>query len=82
MNATDDIWITGIGDCTSVGDDSATIGSNLLQGRSGIRAVEEFPIAEHPSRIAGRAARIPCPEGWEPAEFDARRPLELQVPWC
>ena len=78
----EDVWITGMGASTPVGDNFDAISANLLGGRSGIRAVEEFPVADHPSRIAGRVDRIPCPAGWRPEEFAARRPLERLVLWC
>ena len=78
----DDAWITGVGASTPVGNDLKTIAANLLAGRSGIRLVEEFPVADHPSRIAGRVAAIPCPAGWDPVEFASRRPLEQLVLSC
>ena len=78
----DDVWITGLGAATPLGHDFGTIAANLLEGRSGIRAVTEFPVADQPSRIAGRVDRIPCPVGWGAEEFAARRPLEQLVLWC
>jgi len=75
-------WITGIGASTPVGDQFETIAANLLEGRSGIRFVDEFPVADHPSRMAGRVAAIPCPTGWDPVEFATRRPLEQLVISC
>jgi 3-oxoacyl-[acyl-carrier-protein] synthase II len=82
MNEDDAVWITGMGASTPVGNDFEAIAVNLLGGRSGIRAVDDFPVADHPSRIAGRVDHIPCPPGWDPAEFAARRPLERLVLWC
>ncbi len=78
----DAAWITGIGACTPVGDGFDAIASNLLEGRSGIRGVTEFAVADHPSRIAGRIGPIPRPPGLDPARFDARRPLERLALWC
>jgi len=75
-------WITGVGACTPVGDDFEAIASNLLGGRSGIRAVTEFPVADHPSRIAGRIGPIPRPIGLDADRFDGRRPLERLALWC
>jgi 3-oxoacyl-[acyl-carrier-protein] synthase II len=80
---TDDaVWITGLGASTPVGNDFDSIAANLLAGRSGIRLVDEFDVADHPSRIAGRVAEVPCPLGWDPEEFASRRPLEQLVVSC
>ncbi len=78
----DDAWITGIGASTPLGHDYPTIAAGLLEGRSGIRGVDEFSVADHPSKIAGRVDRIPRPEGWPADDFDGRRPLERLVLWC
>jgi 3-oxoacyl-[acyl-carrier-protein] synthase II len=75
-------WITGLGASTPVGNDFESIAANLLEGRSGIRLVDEFPVLDHPSRIAGRIGAIPCPIGWDPVEFAARPPLEQLVVSC
>ena len=76
------IWITGLGASTPVGNDFRSIAANLLAGRSGIKLVDEFSVEDHPSRIAGRVASIPCPVGWDPVEFASRRPLEQLVVSC
>ena len=81
MNDDQGAWITGIGASTPLGHDFPTIAANLLEGRSGIREVVEFPVADQPSKIAGRLDRIPCPAGWDLAEFESRRPLERLVLW-
>jgi 3-oxoacyl-[acyl-carrier-protein] synthase II len=81
MSQLDPIWITGMGASTPVGHDFATISANLLEGRSGIRMVTEFPVVDQPSRIAGRIDRVPCPEGWNVDEFARRRPLEQVAIW-
>jgi 3-oxoacyl-[acyl-carrier-protein] synthase II len=77
----DSIWITGIGASTPLGHGFDAIASNLLAGRSGIRAVTEFPVLDQPSRIAGRIDRIPCPAGWSIEDFERRRPLERVALW-
>lgn len=82
MKADDPIWITGLGTSTPIGDDFDSISASLLAGKSGIRLVEEFSVADHPSRMAGRVAGIPCPGGWDPVEFAFRRPLEQLVVSC
>jgi 3-oxoacyl-[acyl-carrier-protein] synthase II len=78
----DPAWITGLGASTPVGNDFESIAANLLGGRSGIRLVDKFPVLDHPSRIAGRVAAIPCPVGWDPVAFAFRRPLEQLVVSC
>jgi 3-oxoacyl-[acyl-carrier-protein] synthase II len=82
MTEEEAVWITGLGASTPVGNDFETIAANLLAGRSGIRLVDEFPVHDHPSRIAGRVSGIPCPSGWDPDEFASRRPLEQLVVSC
>jgi 3-oxoacyl-[acyl-carrier-protein] synthase II len=82
MKTDDPAWITGLGASTPIGDDFDAISASLLAGKSGIRLVEEFPVDDHPSRMAGRVAGIPCPDGWNPVEFASRRPLEQLVVSC
>jgi len=77
----DEAWITGVGASTPLGHDFESIAANLLGGRSGIRAVTEFPVADQPSKVAGRVDRIPRPAGWSAEDFEARRPLEKLVLW-
>src|SRR4051794_38480797 len=77
-----DVWITGVGASTPLGDGFDEIAGNLLDGRSGVRSIDEFPVDDQPSRIAGRVGRIACPEGWDAHEFEARRPLERLVMSC
>jgi 3-oxoacyl-[acyl-carrier-protein] synthase II len=81
MTDDDPVWITGVGASTPLGHAFDSIASNLLEGRSGIRSVEGFPVADQPSRIAGRIDRIPCPPGWSVEDFDRRRPLERVALW-
>ena len=75
------VWITGVGASTPLGHAFEPIASNLLEGRSGIRAVTEFPVADQPSRIAGRIDRIPCPPRWSPEDFERHRPLAQVALW-
>lgn len=82
MRREGDVWITGIGAATPLGNAFDPIAQNLLAGRSAIRRVTEFSVAEHPSQIAARVERIPCPPGWREEEFTVRRPLEQLVLWC
>jgi 3-oxoacyl-[acyl-carrier-protein] synthase II len=82
MSGVDGVWITGVGAATPLGNTFDSIADNLLAGRSGVAAIEEFPVADHPSQIAGRIQEVPCPAGWEVAAFRRRRPIEQLVLWC
>lgn len=82
MTRDGDVWITGLGAATPLGHAFEPIAANLLKGRSGIRAVTEFSINDHPSQIAARIETIPCPPGWSEGSFARRRPLERLVLWC
>lgn len=82
MSAHDDIWITGVGAATPLGHTFAEIADGLLAGRNGIERVTRFPVAEHPSQIAGLVEDIPCPAGWSPRDFDRLAPLDRLSLWC
>ena len=82
MAGDDAVWITGVGASTPLGNGFGAIAANLLEGRSGVRAIDEFPVDDQPSRIAGRLDQIPCPDGWDADEFGTRRPLERLVLSC
>ncbi len=78
------VWITGVGASTPLGHGFATIADGLIAGRSGIRSIDDFPVVDQPSKIAGRLdGAIPCPDGWEAVDFATRRPLErLNLSCC
>lgn len=82
MSAATEIWITGIGAATPVGNSFAEIGDNLLAGRSGVTPVSRFPVSDHPSQIAGLVEDIPCPAGWDLHEFRRLNALEQLTLWC
>ena len=82
MSGVDGVWITGVGAATPLGNTFASIAENLLAGRSGVATIEEFPVADHPSQVAGRIREVPCPAGWEVVAFRRRRPIEQLVLWC
>jgi 3-oxoacyl-[acyl-carrier-protein] synthase II len=81
-SGTDDVWITGVGAATPLGNDFPTVAANLLAGRSGIAPVTGFPVTDHPSRIAARVGAIPCPPGRDAEAFGRLRPLEQVALWC
>ncbi len=76
------VWITGVGAATPLGCNYDAIADGLLAGHSGVRRVETFDVADHPSQIAGQFGAVPCPPS-QKAEAFARLPrLEQLVLWC
>ncbi len=47
------VVITGIGVISPIGSDKDIFWDNLVEGRSGISAVESFDVSQYPCRIAG-----------------------------
>ncbi len=47
------VVITGIGLESPVGSDKSTFWNNIINGKSGISAVESFDVSQYPCRIAG-----------------------------
>jgi 3-oxoacyl-[acyl-carrier-protein] synthase II len=76
------VWITGVGAATPLGNTFDAIADGLLAGRSGVRTVTSFNVADHPSQIAGQIGAIPCPRGLEPEAFARLYPLEKLIRWC
>lgn len=68
----DAVWITGVGAATPLGTSYREIADNLLAGKSGIVAVDRFPVKDHLSQIAGLVAEIPDTEGFD------RKAVDLQ----
>jgi 3-oxoacyl-[acyl-carrier-protein] synthase II len=71
-----------VGAITPLGDDYEAIADNLLAGRSGIRRVSDFDTSQHPSQIAAQVQTVPCPPGWDEAEFKRLPKLHQVVVWC
>jgi 3-oxoacyl-[acyl-carrier-protein] synthase II len=76
------VWITGVGTATPLGGSYREVADSLLAGRSGVRAVRNFDVREHPSRIGGEVDAVPCPPGWDAALFARLHPLEQLTLWC
>jgi 3-oxoacyl-[acyl-carrier-protein] synthase II len=76
------VWITGVGAATPLGSSYSVIADRFLAGRSGVRTVSTFDVAQHPSQIAGLLDSIPCPLDAAPEEFRRLPPLEQLVWWC
>ncbi len=82
MSSSADVWITGVGTCTSLGLDHEEFAHNLLEGRSGIRRVNTFAVQDHPSQIAGQVDVVPCPHGADPVAFARLHRLEQLMHYC
>jgi len=54
-----EVVVTGLGATTPLGGDVATTWSGLLEGRSGVVALDEDWARDYPSRIVGRLAVEP-----------------------
>jgi 3-oxoacyl-[acyl-carrier-protein] synthase II len=76
------VWITGVGAATPLGSTYASIGDQLLAGRSCIRRVAGFEVGEHPSQIASQVESVPCPSGTEAGGFARLHRLEQLALWC
>jgi 3-oxoacyl-[acyl-carrier-protein] synthase II len=76
------IWITGCGAATPLGNTYTRIADNLLNGRSGVRGVTSFDVSDHPSQIAGQVEGLPCPQGFQPDEFERLQRGDRLVLWC
>lgn len=55
--------------------------SNLLSSVSGIDRVRAFNVDDHPSQIASLIGQIPCPEGFDEADFRSRLRIEQCGIW-
>jgi 3-oxoacyl-[acyl-carrier-protein] synthase II len=75
------VWITGVGAATPLGHAHDTIADNLLAGRSGVRRVTRFDVAQHASQIGAEVDGPPCPPGWDASEYSRLHPVERVVLW-
>jgi 3-oxoacyl-[acyl-carrier-protein] synthase II len=76
------VWITGVGTATPLGNTYREVADHLLAGRSGVRAVRNFDVHEHPSRIGGEVDTVPCPPRWDASAFARLHPMEQLTLWC
>ena len=76
------ICITGIGALSALGSGFDEISANLLAGKSGIRVVSDFDVAEHPCRIAGQVKSPPAPPELAAADYNRLIPLEQCMATC
>lgn len=82
VNHATEVWITGVGAATPLGHTYDAIAAGLLAGRSGVKTVTGFHVADHPSQVAGQVHDVPCPPDWSPDEFRRLHRLEQLILWC
>lgn len=82
MQNKSEIAITGVGLACSLGNTFKDVGDNLFAGRSGIRPIVHFDASQHSSQFAGWMGPLPCPTGWDEADFGARDSWEHLLLWC
>ncbi|OAI51802.1 hypothetical protein AYO44_04860 [Planctomycetaceae bacterium SCGC AG-212-F19] len=76
------VWITGIGVATPLGHSPGQLADSVFAGRSAVRRVERFPIADFPCQVAAPLDTVPCPVGWNQAEFAGYDALQQVIAWC
>jgi 3-oxoacyl-[acyl-carrier-protein] synthase II len=76
------VWITGVGTATPLGCSYAKVADALLAGRSGVGSIASFPVADHPSQIAGQVLYVPCPPDQDPEDFAQLPRMERLLRWC
>ena len=69
MRRKDAVWITGVGAATPVGNTYAEAADNLLAGKSGVRLLTAFNVADHASKIAASIKPVGRPPGWDEEAF-------------
>ena len=52
MRRDEAVWITGVGTANPLGSSFEECADAFLAGRSGVRAVTDFDVSEHPSQVA------------------------------
>ncbi len=82
MRSDHPVWITGVGACTPLGNEYEAIADSLRAGKSGVRPITHFHVADHPSQIAAQVEPVPLPAGWESDSFQALAPLDQLTLWC
>ncbi|MCI0738039.1 MAG: beta-ketoacyl-[acyl-carrier-protein] synthase family protein [Gemmataceae bacterium] len=78
------VVITGIGAATPLGSSYQDIADNLLAGRSGVRSITAFPVADHAAHIAGVIEKIPTYDVSPPLPppVDQLPPIDRLGLWC
>lgn len=78
----DEVWITGIGATTPLGDSYAAIADNLLAGRSATRLIHEQHGEELVPCIGTAVDEVPQPLEEDAAEFASLDKLRRMASWC
>jgi 3-oxoacyl-[acyl-carrier-protein] synthase II len=76
------VWITGVGTANPQGNSFAVSADHFLAGRSGVRPVTQFSVANHRCKITAPIDDVPVPPRWDPAEFRGLSQLEQLLLWC
>jgi 3-oxoacyl-[acyl-carrier-protein] synthase II len=71
-----------VGAATPLGHSYRAIADSLLAGCSGVHAITGFDVSQHPSRIGGQVAQVPCPAGLDEAAFARLPRLDQLSLWC
>ena len=77
-----EIAITGVGLGCALGHSFVSVGDRLFAGRSGVRPITHFDASQHSTRFAAWMDPLPCPAGWDAADFASRDSWEQLVLWC
>ena len=76
------VWITGVGVATSLGNSYSELTDSLLKGHCGIDRIKRFDAGDHPSQIGAELAEIPCPPEFSAEEFAELSRQEQTSLWC
>src|SRR5262249_25827887 len=82
MSEEKSVWISGVGVASPLGHSFDAVADSLLAGRSGVRAVRRYDVRQHPCQVAAQIDRVPCPPGWDEAEFRRKPTPEQLLLWC
>lgn len=71
------VVVTGLGAITPLGLDTDKIWENLIAGKSGIRAIEDFDVSDLPAKIAGTIPKgTKADNAYDPAEWIDKKDLK------
>ena len=76
------VWITGVGAATPLGNTYAETAGNLLAGKSGVRPLTAFSVADQVCKIAAPIEPVVTPPGWDEAAFLSLDSYDQMIHWC